>query len=64
MPHRLTVDALPEVTVKIRDHDDIAIVAFAMAIGADILITGDRDLLDVSDILPVRVISPRKFYDT
>jgi len=35
-----------------------------MAIGADILITGDRDLLDVSDILPVRVISPRKFYDT
>ena len=64
MPHRLTVDALPEVTVTIRDHDDIAIVAFAMAIGADILITGDRDLLDVSDILPVRVISPRKFYDT
>lgn len=64
MPHRLTVDALPEVTVTIRDPDDIAIVAFAMAIGADILITGDRDLLDVSDILPVRVMSPREFYAT
>jgi len=64
MPHRLTVDALPEVTVTIRDPDDIAIVAFAMAIGADILITGDRDLLDVSGILPVRVMSPREFYAT
>ena len=64
MPHRLTVDALPEVTVTIRDPDDVAIVAFAMAIGADILITGDRDLLDVSDILPVRVMSPREFYAT
>lgn len=63
MPHRLTVDALPEVTVTIRDPDDLAIVAFAMAIGADFLITGDRDLLDVSDVLPVQVISPRKFYD-
>jgi len=64
MPHRLTVDALPEVTVTIRDPDDVAIVAFAMAIGAEILITGDRDLLDVSDILPVRVMSPREFYAT
>lgn len=63
MPHRSNVEVLPEVTVTIRDPDNIAIVAFTMAIGADILITGDRDLLDVSDILPVRVMSPREFYD-
>lgn len=63
IPHRLESDLLPELTVEIRDPDDIAIVAFTMAIGADLLITGDRDLLDVADLLPVRVISPRQFYN-
>ncbi len=63
MPHRLEVDVLPELTVAIRDPDDIAIVAFTMAIKADLLITGDRDLLDVADFLSVRVISPRQFYN-
>lgn len=63
MPYRVEIDVVPEIKVAIRDPDDIAIVASASAIVADVLITGDRDLLDVADLLPLRVISPRQFYD-
>jgi len=54
---------LPEIGVSIRDPDDVPIVAFAAAVAADVLITGDRDLLDVASELPVEVLSPRAFYD-
>lgn len=54
---------LPEINVAIRDPDDVPIVAFAAAVGAHMLITGDRDLLDVAPELPVEVHSPREFYD-
>ena len=59
----IAVEVLPEVEVTIRDRDDIPIVAFAIAVETDLLITGDRDLLDVSALLPIRVISPRQFYE-
>lgn len=54
---------LPEINVAIRDPDDVPVVAFAAAVGAHMLITGDRDLLDVAPELPVEVLSPREFYD-
>lgn len=54
---------LPEIRVAIRDPDDVPIVAFAAAVGADVLITGDRDLLEIASELPVAVLSPRGFYD-
>ena len=60
--HKIEVGHLPKIDVAIRDEDDIEIVAFAAAVGADLLITGDRDLLDVAEHLPIRVISPRQFY--
>ncbi|NJK92606.1 MAG: putative toxin-antitoxin system toxin component, PIN family [Blastochloris sp.] len=63
VPYRCQVDKLPDLAVNIRDPEDIAVVAFTLSIGTDLLITGDRDLLDIADELPVRVISPRQFYD-
>ena len=62
-PHRIEQEALPKLSIEIRDPDDVPVVAFAVAIGADLLITGDRDLLDIADALPVRVIAPRQFYN-
>jgi putative PIN family toxin of toxin-antitoxin system len=52
----------PEVEVVIRDPDDVPVVSFAQAIAAEVLITGDRDILDVAPVLPMRVLSPRQFY--
>lgn len=59
----VTPGDLPEIEIPIRDPDDVPIVAFAVAVAADALITGDRDLLDVASELPVEVLSPRSFYD-
>jgi uncharacterized protein len=45
-----------------RDPDDDYLVALAHAAGAHVLVTGDRDLLEIEDaMLPIR--SPRAFVD-
>ena len=52
----------PRPGVTLRDPDDVAIVNEAVASNADLLVTGDRDLLDVAAELPVVVVSPRGFW--
>jgi len=47
----------------IRDADDAVVLAQAVAGLADVLVTGDRDLLDVADQLPIKVLSPRGFWE-
>jgi putative PIN family toxin of toxin-antitoxin system len=49
--------------VQIRDPDDRWIVASAVAGHADLLVTGDRDLLDMADQLPMPVLDPRGFWN-
>jgi putative PIN family toxin of toxin-antitoxin system len=46
-----------------RDRDDRWIVAAAIEGRADVLVTGDRDLLDVAREVPVPVVSPRGFWE-
>ena len=55
-------EADPRFNVNLRDPDDVPVVAFAVAVAADILVTGDRDMLDVAGSLPVKVIPPREFF--
>jgi predicted nucleic acid-binding protein len=47
--------------LSIRDESDVAVVRSAIAAGVDMLITGDRDLLEAQ--LPIRVPSPRAFWE-
>jgi putative PIN family toxin of toxin-antitoxin system len=59
--HIIAVDepaAWPE-----RDRDDQWVVAAAIEGRADVLVTGDRDLLDAAEGIPVAVLSPRAFWD-
>lgn len=56
-------ESTPEVEEPIRYPDDVPIVAFALEVGADVLISGDRDLLDVASALPLQVLSPREFFE-
>lgn len=49
--------------LELRDPDDRWIVASAVAGRADVLITGDRDLLDAAARLPLRVLDPRAFWE-
>lgn len=48
--------------LAIRDPDDRWILASATAGRADILVTGDRDLLDVADKAPLPILDPRGFW--
>jgi len=48
--------------VGVRDPDDRWVLASALAAGADVLITGDRDLLDLGSRAPLRIVDPRGFW--
>jgi len=50
-------------TAKVRDADDARILAEAVAGGADVVVTGDRDLLDLADRSPLRIVTPRVFWE-
>jgi putative PIN family toxin of toxin-antitoxin system len=47
--------------IRVRDPDDERVLADAVAGGAEILVTGDNDLLDVAAASPIRIMSPRAF---
>lgn len=50
--------------VKVRDEDDRWVLESAIRAKADILVTGDKDLLDISKKVPrLRIISPRGFWE-
>lgn len=60
----IVVDERPSLQLTLRDPDDIAVLAEAVAGKVDVLVTGDRDLLEVAaSHLPVRVVSPRSFWE-
>ena len=61
-----TVQAKPKTTpsVRIRDEADLMVLASALAAKADVLITGDKDLLEVNDQVPDLLITdPRGFWN-
>jgi uncharacterized protein len=51
------------VAVEIRDKDDLPVLSEAIAGNADVLVTGDADLLTLTEKLPLRVLSPRGFWE-
>jgi putative PIN family toxin of toxin-antitoxin system len=46
-----------------RDPDDQWVVASAIEGRAGVLVTGDRDLLDVAADAPIRIVDPRGFWN-
>ena len=50
-------------SLPIRDPDDRWIVASAEAAKADMLVTGDKDLLSVAREAPVPILSPRAAWE-
>ncbi|MDR9365268.1 MAG: putative toxin-antitoxin system toxin component, PIN family [Balneolaceae bacterium] len=50
--------------VKVRDEDDRWVLESALRAEADILVTGDKDLLVLSEEMSqIKIISPRGFWD-
>jgi len=49
-------------SLSIRDPDDRWVLASAAAGKADVLVTGDSDLLDVAPRSPITIVDPRGFW--
>jgi putative PIN family toxin of toxin-antitoxin system len=49
--------------VAVRDPADAWVLASAVAGGADLLVTGDDDLLSIAAQAPLPILSPRAFWE-
>jgi len=49
--------------VALHDKADLRILAAAVTSGADVLVTGDSELLELGVLEGVRIISPRQFWE-
>lgn len=57
------VTEAPALGIPVRDEDDVVVLEQAAAGAADVLVTGDRDLLDLPEPVPMAILSPRGFWD-
>jgi predicted nucleic acid-binding protein len=57
------VGEAPKLEIAIPDEDDGCSVEQAVAGGADVLVTGDRDLVETGEDRPLRILTPRGFRD-
>jgi predicted nucleic acid-binding protein len=48
--------------VLIRDPDDAVILGEALAMGVDVLVTGDKDLLEAGEVRDIKILDPRAFW--
>lgn len=62
--HRVVPTAETDPGVEVADPPDARVLATALAAGADVLVTGDRDLLSVNDrVEELRILDPRGFWE-
>ena len=49
--------------IRVRDRDDEWVLASAIAGAAEMLVTGDKDLLSVASVSPLLILSPRAAWE-
>jgi putative PIN family toxin of toxin-antitoxin system len=50
-------------TIPVRDKSDMPVLAEAISGKAEVLVTGDRDLLEVTAKVPLLILSPRGLWE-
>jgi putative PIN family toxin of toxin-antitoxin system len=61
--HARVIAAAPTLEMPLLDDKDRKVLAEAVAGRADVLVTGDQDLLGVASKAPIRILSPRGFWE-
>ena len=61
--HEVVATPKEPASTPIRDPDDAWVLASATKGRCDVLVTGDRDLLDIADAAPLQILSPRGFWE-
>ena len=59
----IVVGKTKALSVTIRDKSDVPVLAEAVAGSAEVLVTGDRDLLEITGKLPIRILTPRGLWE-
>ena len=59
----IAAEALPLADLPLKDIADVAIVSSAVNGGADILITGDKEVLSLKHVGSMKILTPRQFWD-
>ena len=49
--------------LDLRDKDDEKVLAVAIKSKCDVLVTGDKDLLDIRENVPQKILNPREFFE-
>jgi len=57
------VESRKNPSIRIKDSDDIPILACAIAGKADVFVTGDKELLELRKIEDLAVVSPRELWN-
>lgn len=52
---------LPDIGLACRDPNDDHVLAAAVAVEADFIVTGDKDLLAPGQFQSIRIVTPRVF---
>lgn len=52
-----------KIAIAIRDPDDAWVLASAVSGNADVLVTGDHDLLEIESKSPVPIVNPRGYWN-
>lgn len=56
-------DTMPLADLPLKDRADVAIVSAALNGGADVLVTGDKEILDLKHVKALEILTPRQFWD-
>lgn len=59
----LHAEALPLADLALKDPADVAIVSSALNGGADVLVTGDKEVLALKRVGSLQILTPRQFWD-
>ncbi len=52
----------PPTNIDLRDKNDIPVISAALNSLSDIIVTGDKDLLEVSEKYGIKIVDPRNFF--
>ena len=51
------------INIDIEDMDDVLILSTAVNAGAELFVTGDKELLELNTIRSMQIVSPREFWE-
>ena len=59
----IAAEALSRAAVALKDPADVAIVSSALSGGAAMLVTGDKEILELKRVGTLEILTPRQFWD-